>query len=274
MINKSVLAQAPFSVSISVVGVTIITLFTVIEPESSAGLDFWSRLLYWTTQVSISLIGILLASHLIRRLATAFKSDLVLIIATGILACIVVSPAFIFIEGLFPLLDRVPDSALDDFAETGVAPALIVQILETMPALVTVWVLVNLPILLKSTFIESNKPDPSLNDEPVPVVKKSTNTNNLQRLEKASFTQKLPESIGDKIMYVSSDLHYLKVTTELGSALVLGSISKFSEAFKEEGFQVHRSHWVNKTYVTRVLVSWGSCLLHNARQNTHPHIQK
>jgi len=264
VINKTVLGQAPFSVSISVVGMTLILLFTVMEPEASAGLDFWQRLLFWSGQIFTSLLGIILASFLIRRLATFALSDIWLVLLTGGVASLVVSPLFLVIENLFPALERLPDSALDEFAETGLLPDLLVQSVETMPSLTLAWVLVNLPILLNSTFIKTNNNDPNDHNPPPPVKDQK------QHDERKQFLEKLPTSIGRDIMYVSSDLHYLNVTTGLGNTLVLGSIAKFAEMFDDDGFLVHRSHWVNKAFVARIVISGNNALCVMQDGNTVP----
>ncbi|MFC3096174.1 LytTR family DNA-binding domain-containing protein [Alteromonas sediminis] len=272
VINRSVIGQAPVSVSLTVVGITIIMLFTAIEPEASAGLGFWQRLLFWTAQISISLVGILIASLIVRRLASAAISDLFLIVVTGLIASIIISPAFVIIESWFPNLDRVPDSLLDEFAETGFAPALLVQSIETMPALIIVWVLVNLPILLNSTFLNDDRITSEPEDEPPqpPNTKEldKAQDKNTSYSDRDQFYLKLPENIGKNIMYASSDLHYLNVTTELGSALILGSINKLADAFEDDGFLVHRSHWVNKAYVNRVVITGNNaqCIMQDKKR--------
>ncbi|MEM0912123.1 MAG: LytTR family DNA-binding domain-containing protein [Pseudomonadota bacterium] len=287
VINRSVFGQAPFSVSITVVAVTFILLFTAMAPEASDGLNVWQRLIYWTLQISISVLGILIASVLIRRIASVSLSDAWLILITGIVASIIISPAFVLIEQLFPDLDRVPDSALDVVAESSLAAAIAVQVLETIPPVVLAWFLVNLPILLKSTFINhpisdavengdspNNDPPPaSIATPPIEAASRASSLptyvalsqNNLQQrlgdndakehLEKSQFLSKLPDNIGTDIMYVSSELHYLNVTTTKGTSLILGSINRLAQLFEEDGFLIHRSYWANKSYVNRIVVS-------------------
>lgn len=215
--------------------------------------------------MSVSLIGIFIASVFVRRLAAANISNVWLILITGILASIVVSPGFVLIESMFSSLDRAPDSVLDEFAASGWPFALIVESIEVMPTLTITWFLVNIPILLNSTFIEDNTPlDPA---------DKSTKTSTItpkdeqQDLAKQQFLAKLPKNIGKELMYISSDLHYLNVTTTKGNVLILGSINKVAEIFDEEGFLVHRSHWVNKKHVVRIVIAGSSaqCLMSNQK---------
>jgi hypothetical protein len=169
-------------------------------------------------------------------------------------------------------LDRAPDSALDEFEQLGLVPELIAQSLETMPSLTIVWLLVNLPILLSSTFINDSDTRYKSNDELPPAREKARDQhrkddNSKQLDARKQFLLKLPENIGVEIMYVSSDLHYLNITTEKGTTLILGSIAKFAEIFDDDGFLVHRSHWVNKAYVERILISGKNalCVMNNGK---------
>ena len=66
-----------------------------------------------------------------------------------------------------------------------------------------------------------------------------------ERLEKHSDAQ--------RILSLSAQDHYVEVTTELGTELCLIRLSDaISEAEPEEGFQIHRSHWVAKAAVKRL----------------------
>lgn len=70
------------------------------------------------------------------------------------------------------------------------------------------------------------------------------NTNpNLE--EKADFLHRLPKHLGNKLLYISSQDHYVEATTKLGSHLIL---LRFSDAILElrkiAGIQIHRSYWI------------------------------
>ena len=264
IINKSVLGQAPFTMSISAVGIALILLFTIVQPAASDGLSFLERLFFWTAQVSVSLFGIFIASMFIRQLAAINLPNILLIVITGILASIVVSPGFFMIEEIFVNLDRAPDGMLDELATKGWLAALLVESIEVMPTLTITWFLVNIPILLNSTFVKDNTPsDEAANksDKPAEII----HIGEQQDTAKNQFLSKLPENIGKDLMYISSDLHYLNVTTTSGNVLILGSINKVSEIFDDEGFLVHRSHWVSKKHVLRVVTGSNSaqCVMRN-----------
>jgi DNA-binding LytR/AlgR family response regulator len=66
---------------------------------------------------------------------------------------------------------------------------------------------------------------------------------------------RLPENLKGEILAISALDHYLQVLTEKGSATVHG---RFADAVSEmpvgSGWQVHRSHWVHRSAIRRLLV--------------------
>lgn len=67
------------------------------------------------------------------------------------------------------------------------------------------------------------------------------------------FLQRIPAKLGPELLYVTAEDHYLRVTTKLGSELLL---FRFSDAITElgpaMGRQVHRSYWVARSAVAEV----------------------
>ncbi len=63
----------------------------------------------------------------------------------------------------------------------------------------------------------------------------------------ARFMQRLPEHLGNKLISLSMNDHYVEVTTSKGSQMLH---LKFSQAMEElanyPGIQIHRSHWIAK----------------------------
>jgi hypothetical protein len=68
------------------------------------------------------------------------------------------------------------------------------------------------------------------------------------------FLSRLPREVGRQIISLSMQDHYVRVTTDRGSVMVL---IRFSDAVKElaghPGTQVHRSHWVASGQAKRIL---------------------
>jgi hypothetical protein len=68
------------------------------------------------------------------------------------------------------------------------------------------------------------------------------------------FLQRLPREVGRRIISLSMQDHYVRVTTDRGSVMIL---IRFSDAVRElaghPGAQVHRSHWVAAGQAKRIL---------------------
>jgi DNA-binding LytR/AlgR family response regulator len=59
------------------------------------------------------------------------------------------------------------------------------------------------------------------------------------------FFDRLPQSLGQNILTISSADHYVQVRTEMGEALVLLSLKRAEEELEHyNGLRIHRGHWV------------------------------
>jgi hypothetical protein len=72
------------------------------------------------------------------------------------------------------------------------------------------------------------------------------------------FLDLLPERIGRDIAWMKSELHYLRVVTNRGRALVLFNLRDAAELMPErEGIMPHRSYWIAYRHVERLVSSDG-----------------
>ena len=71
--------------------------------------------------------------------------------------------------------------------------------------------------------------------------------------EGSSFLRRIPEKLGTELLYIATEDHYLRVTTERGSDLILLRLSDaLSELAPSDGLQVHRSYWVARRALAAV----------------------
>jgi len=108
------------------------------------------------------------------------------------------------------------------------------------------WLIINAPFLLRLNFNPTNEiaPEPDLDKSDA----KLPENNN-------SFLAKVSSKIGIDIIYMKSELHYTKVVSTTGKELILYN---FSEAMQEVerlvvGVQIHRSYWVAKKYISKII---------------------
>ena len=63
--------------------------------------------------------------------------------------------------------------------------------------------------------------------------------------EEAEFWSRIPGRLGRELVAMSAELHYLRVYTTAGDALILFPFGRAVEIFQDyNGMQVHRSHWI------------------------------
>lgn len=72
---------------------------------------------------------------------------------------------------------------------------------------------------------------------------------------------RLPAHLGDRILCLKTEDHYLEVHTDLGQALILMRMADAERALAGEGFRVHRSWWVARAAVTRAELRGGRLVL-------------
>jgi len=247
--QSSILGRAPVRRSLPAAGAVLTLLFVAMQPAVTAGLGVFERTVFWTIHVSVGLLGILIASMIIRHTVFARWHRVLAIVTAGALGALIVAPLFVVIESLlpFPMLDN-DDDLLDAFAARGPGHAILAEYLDVLPILVVSWAAVNLPLLLHWPGDGGDPPDPDPGDE-APAGEPPASA------EKVEFLSRLPGSLGNDIVAISSDLHYLHVFTTQGRAMVIGSLRDAALAFADEGMLVHKSHWVRHRHVVRYVAA-------------------
>jgi DNA-binding LytR/AlgR family response regulator len=66
------------------------------------------------------------------------------------------------------------------------------------------------------------------------------------------FLAELPSALGNDVIALSSDLHYLHVHTTNGKTMLLYNLRDAMAALGNRGRQVHRSHWIADAHVRRL----------------------
>jgi hypothetical protein len=131
--------------------------------------------------------------------------------------------------------------------------SVIVEFLEVMPVFLAAWFAVNLPLLLARPVFAGKPPDapqgPGGSHAPSGQSDASPETDDDRREQ---FFALIPRALGQDIVAVSSDMHYLHVHTTLGKCMVLGTIRDVASSLEDAGLQVHRSHWVAHAHVRRI----------------------
>ncbi len=250
----TVLGVASLKQALLAVGAVLVILFTAVRPEASMGLGFLQRLTYWSLHIGSGLAGILLASFLIRRPPVSALPVAAAIAVTGALGAALAAPAYWAIEQVLPTSSaEITDDWLDRFALSGTFQAVVAEYLEAVPAFIAAWFAVNVPLLLRTPQLADGPPPDGPGGGSPPPDGAASRSGDSEAL--TEFLTALPDVVGRDVVAISSDLHYLNVHTSLGKATVLGSLKQVAAAFAGTGQCVHRSHWVARHHVERVVIA-------------------
>ena len=252
--NSTVLGVASLSKTLPLVCFVLIVLFVFIKPEATAGYGFFERLLFWTVHIGLGLASIVVASKLLRPALGRSMPLVVAILITGIAGAAMLAPVYLLLEAVAPAGPvEEPDSWLDLFAARGPLQSVVAEFLEVVPVFLAAWFAVNLPLLLARPVFAVRPPDaprgPGGSHAPSGQSDASPEAGNDRREQ---FLALIPRALGQDIIAVSSDMHYLHVHTTLGKCMVLGTIRDAAGSLQDAGLLVHRSHWVAHAHVRRI----------------------
>ncbi len=265
--NGTIFGLWPLGRSIAFVGIFLVGIFVIMEPEASQGLGLVDRTLFWVVNVGLALGALYAASWLLLpRIMHRLPAWLALLFA-GIAGAALMAPFGYLVELIQPESWKLADDGdwLDGFERRGIWQGIVAEFLEVGPQVLVVWMAINLPFLRsKPAFNEPPGPDDDGNRHgPVDVEKDEAGK--YAEEVRAEFLGGIPESLGTNVLAISSDLHYLHVYTDLGRCMILGSLQRAAEAMGEEGMRVHRGHWVARRAIEKIVKEdqrW-YCLLSN-----------
>lgn len=267
-------APGPFAQRIGLTTVGLTLLFAFLAPAASEPLGFGSRLLFWALHIGIGLGLCELAAELLLATAPGLR-DWRLVVLSGLVGVVLFSPIAYGLEFLFPIGEQGgPDSDLAGRMASGsLLGAIAVEALELAPPFLATWLVINVEPIAAALRRDDGGPSSrsftlaaevaadsvaetpetgadTAHDDAGPA--SPAREAGEDGTDERSFTDRLPQAIGTEVLAVSSDLHYLQVSTRLGRAMILGALREVEAAFGDSGIRVHRSHWVHLEAVVRL----------------------
>jgi hypothetical protein len=238
-------SELPWTHYLLAAWVLLTLLFTALGPSASAGLSFGARLLFWAVHVGVPLTVLQTAQIIVSRSASHL-SDWFSVTVSGFAGALAFVPVAWGLDGLFPEEDVDTGSWLNELTS---------ETLSTVLPVMLVWLALNAPRLLRITEAAS-----------------STATRNP---EEPAFWAKTPRAIGRDLVSLSAELHYLRVRTTNGDALIL---YPFGQAVEElaamPGLQVHRSHWVALAHIKDIARRGDGATVHLTGETALPASRK
>jgi hypothetical protein len=237
-------------VFLMVAGLGLVILFTLLEPEPSRPLELPARLAFWCLQVG-GLLGLmqLVQYGLSRIVATRRLPFWTQILIAGLAGTALFAPLGVFLDDLFGL-----EAVLDE-GDLSLPHRIFGDFVNIAPPAVFAWLGLNAARNL--SFPVSGVRGGSA-PGPVPAVADPTPPSSSVRPPEAGevlFWSRTPPTLGRDLVALTAELHYLRVETSAGNALIL---YPFGQAVAEltacgwEGSQIHRSHWVAHAHVSEL----------------------
>ena len=221
---------------------------TWIGPRAAEGLGTLSAMAFWAAHVAPALVILALTQTALSLLRPfAAWPGLAQVAVTGLVASVLFTPVALGVDLLF---------GAEAASDQGGGPLVWVAAVEfaqfSVPIVLT-WTLINAPSLLTIEAPTAN-PAPPGTTPPAPAP-----------TPEPEFWARIPRRLGRDIVAMTAELHYLRVHTTLGDALILYPFGRATDAVAGlRGMKIHRSHWVALDHVAEVSLQEGRTLCHMA----------
>ena len=220
------------------VGVSLVFIFSLLNPAGTINAGFHIRFITWAFNVSFLLI-IMIWLHLALQSTKMFNflNPWLQLSTSGILGSIVFVPLGLGVDYIFSLDDW---SGISSIQESF--PIILKELKGVLfPATLT-WIAINAPRIIQLDFKKINEKMTGHAE-----TRKNEEKPNL----KNNFLSIVPQQIGNDIIYLKSELHYIRVVTNDHERLVLFNLKDAIDDLEKtiEGIQTHRSYWVSKSHI-------------------------
>ncbi len=210
--------------------------------------------LFWALQIGVGLTILQTILYLMSRVDSKGRMPLWSLVAmSGLCGSVVLAPIYWLIgEGLMQqfmgFAETIDTDELRSVERTLGWAALVEEWLDISGPVIAGWALISwprlqglLPPLVQKTNWSVDEPLVALSQEPKVI-----------EVSVRSWREALPRELGDDVIAVKSELQYLRVWTNRGAALLLGSLQEVEDEEGSAGMRIHRSWWVHARHVRAV----------------------
>ena len=227
------------------------TVFALLNPSATKDLSIVPRALFWLAQVSALLAMMQMTQLGLQRLNPFYKWPIVAqLILSGFLGAALFVPIGMWLDGILGLDGETV------FLSQKWYLAFWQELGFVSPPALTTWLGLN-AIRLRGALGTIPDQTPAASDHigsqdiRAPENQAERQHNKNEPL-KPAFVALLPTHLGTDLVALSAELHYTRVHTYAGQALIFYPFGRAIEELKEAGYpgvQVHRSHWVAQTHI-------------------------
>ncbi|TQV73154.1 LytTR family transcriptional regulator [Aliikangiella marina] len=221
-------------------------LFFLISPASEDSRS-WINMLQWQVQTLGPMLFLIVIHAALLQLGWFQRLGVWLkLVVSGGLATLAFTPIALFSDVVF---------ANESVTRENVVEALWEEWGAMGPPVLLCWLAINAPFILGLKLIRQTELTATRNSSDESSAKKLPANNSRQfdstKEETSSpIFKMIPTALGNDIIFLKAELHYLSVTTTLGNSLILYNIKDAeSELPDDNGFRCHRSYWVAKKHI-------------------------
>lgn len=185
--------------------------------------------LFWGAHVILALLILQSVQMLLMNVPTiSSRSSWGQVVLSGLIGAMLFAPFASVLDQVFGIAD-VTDDVSETFAER-----LISEFTGLVGIVMMVWIGLNATRLLQIQ----------------PIAPSTTSKKDAQ----PDFWDRVPKPIGRDLVALSAELHYMRVYTTQGEALVLFPFGRAVVQLENviDGVQIHRSHWVALGHVSQI----------------------
>ncbi|MCA3693098.1 LytTR family DNA-binding domain-containing protein [Aquidulcibacter sp.] len=233
--------------------VCIATVITLLNPSSTQELSIVPRAAFWLIQVSLLLTMMQLMQLGLQQLNSIVGWPVFAqLVLSGLLGAALFVPIGISLDrhlGLDQVTVALPQDWHLEFFE---------ELAFVSPPALAAWLGLN-AIRLKTDFdavrdkgVVVTKTDEDLKPHTGPLENQADGKTGDTDSLKVPFFALLPTALGTDLVALSAELHYTRVYTAAGEALIFYPFGRAIEELKEAGYpglQVHRSHWIAQVHI-------------------------
>ncbi|MFN9008403.1 MAG: LytTR family DNA-binding domain-containing protein [Hyphomonadaceae bacterium] len=233
--------------------ICIAIVIALLNPSSTQELSIAQRALFWLIQVSALLTMMQVMQLALQKLSPFFKWPIFVQLAlSGFIGAALFVPIGTWLDGILGLDEptvTLPRSWYLEFLE---------ELAFVSPPAVAAWLGLNAIRLRGALGVFQDRGLPVTNtDQTSTQPRGSTDVNTGSQESKTEplklpFVDLLPPPLGTDLVALSAELHYTRVYTFAGQALIFYPFGRAIEELKEVGYpgvQVHRSHWVAQDHI-------------------------
>lgn len=225
--DKSIPTSWPHYLTWAAIILTMV--FSMLMPGISDTLKGGRLVLFWSAHFVLALLILQSVQMLLMNVpTTSSRSPWGQVVLSGLIGAMLFAPFASVLDQVFGIAD-----VTDDFSETF-AERLISEFTGLVGIVMMVWIGLNATRLLQ---IQPRVPDAA------PI-----------RDAQPDFWNRVPMTIGRDLVALSAELHYMRVYTTQGEALVLFPFGRAVVQLENviDGVQIHRSHWVALGHVAEI----------------------